>query len=134
MWFAFILVSLNHWKQLMEKYYLCSIVVICFHFSIFEPLETAKSFSLTKSKKLWFAFILVSLNHWKQLIRTFIFPSFVVICFHFSIFEPLETAIIFCVHCARALWFAFILVSLNHWKQPLFILGSNGSCCDLLSF
>ena len=38
-------------------------VVICFHFSIFEPLETAG-------------------------MKTFGLPRF----FHFSIFEPLETA------------------------------------------
>ena len=41
--------------------------MICFHFSIFEPLETAQQER-------------VSLQVW------------VVICFHFSITEPLETA------------------------------------------
>ena len=44
-----------------------AIVVICFHFSIFEPLETADS-------------------------EGNVHPDGVVICFHFSIFEPLETA------------------------------------------
>ena len=42
------------------------LVVICFHFSIFEPLETTKASSVRS-------------------------PAGVVICFHFSIFEPLET-------------------------------------------
>ena len=41
--------------------------MICFHFSIFEPLETAVEAEVEDSEV-------------------------VVICFHFSIFEPLETA------------------------------------------
>ena len=44
-------------------------VVICFHFSIFEPQETVMS--AQKMNEL-----------------------LVVICFHFSIFEPQETVII----------------------------------------
>ena len=45
----------------------CSeIVVICSHFSIFEPLETALQTEYNEAAKLWFALILVSLNHWKQ--------------------------------------------------------------------
>ena len=38
-------------------------VVICFHFSIFEPLETTEREKTYQRLKLWFAFILVSLNH-----------------------------------------------------------------------
>ena len=36
-----VLVSLNHWKQQAYQETLTDYVVICFHFSIFEPLETA---------------------------------------------------------------------------------------------
>ena len=58
----------------------------------------------------------------------------VVICFHFSIFEPLET-----VpepegrdkNCCDLLSF---LVSLNHWKQYNEGQASMGLRCDLLSF
>ena len=92
-------------------------VVICFHFSIFEPLETAINPFLFNHLRLWFAFILVSLNHWKQLTDFLTFSTSVVICFHFSIFEPLETAFELQRQIYRMLWFAFILVSLNHWKQ-----------------
>ena len=67
-------------------------VVICFHFSIFEPLETAHIFLEIALLQLWFAFILVSLNHWKQHATRGCRKLLVVICFHFSIFEPLETA------------------------------------------
>ena len=35
-------------------------------FSIFEPLETTEVLDYVKSGMLWFAFKLVSLNHWKQ--------------------------------------------------------------------
>ena len=134
MWFAFILVSLNHWKQPIWNRILDLIVVICFHFSIFEPLETAIFWPLARAYVLWFAFILVSLNHWKQ--HLFIFFSFwlVVICFHFSIFEPLETAVPFEERDLTLLWFAFILVSLNHWKQPNDSFGRCERSCDLLSF
>ena len=67
--------------------------MICFQISIFEPLETADTIEVEAVNELWFAFKLVSLNHWKQQ-RTFaIGNQKVVICFQISIFEPLETAI-----------------------------------------
>ena len=117
LWFAFILVSLNHWKQLSSSAQYGIGVVICFHFSIFEPLETATVWKMYYQKLLWFAFILVSLNHWKQPGNNKITVVPVVICFHFSIFEPLETAAWLRKDYPHMLWFAFILVSLNHWKQ-----------------
>ena len=66
-------------------------VVICFQISIFEPLETTRVMNGKREKMLWFAFKLVSLNHWKQ--RKDYIPVYrtVVICFQISIFEPLET-------------------------------------------
>ena len=94
LWFAFILVSLNHWKQLHTKEVFRTYVVICFHFSIFEPLETTTVFMVVFYDRLWFAFILVSLNHWKQPSNCYPWVRIVVICFHFSIFEPLETTFI----------------------------------------
>ena len=117
LWFAFKLVSLNHWKQLGKYDRSISCVVICFQISIFEPLETAILFKIILFVVLWFAFKLVSLNHWKQ--QEFFLPlgSSVVICFQISIFEPLETAIAFDYSAKVGLWFAFKLVSLNHWKQ-----------------
>ena len=41
-------------------------VVICFQISIFEPLETTQERVYALEQQLWFAFKLVSLNHWKQ--------------------------------------------------------------------
>ena len=58
-------------------------------------------------KSLWFAFKLVSLNHWKQPLRSGKWCSLVVICFQISIFEPLKTA-----------W------RINSFRR---------ACCDLLS-
>ena len=114
--------------------YSLTAVVICFHFSIFEPLETAFPFIVYCVILLWFAFILVSLNHWKQRDKMgYLHPS-VVICFHFSIFEPLETAGGIYGTRPDGLWFAFILVSLNHWKQRQLSTPSASFCCDLLSF
>ena len=92
LWFAFILVTLSHWKQPANSPIAISGVVICFHFSNFEPLETAETASLPKRFS-------------------------VVICFHFSNFEPLETATGYLQWDRRQLWFAFILVTLSHWKQ-----------------
>ena len=134
LWFAFILVSLNHWKQRYALLLLSRLVVICFHFSIFEPLETANVYEFAHDNQLWFAFILVSLNHWKQRYALLLLSRLVVICFHFSIFEPLETASR--RWCARTslLWFAFILVSLNHWKQLDVEIMQVPPSCDLLSF
>ena len=134
LWFAFILVSLNHWKQFLEELPPLVEVVICFHFSIFEPLETVKGQKWGTFGSLWFAFILVSLNHWKQFHRGFYFYLCVVICFHFSIFEPLETVSPRKKRTLIQLWFAFILVSLNHWKQWKIQRLVPKRSCDLLSF
>ena len=99
--------------------------MICFQISIFEPLETTHLIFYTFLNELWFAFKLVSLNHWKQLRVPIILPTPVVICFQISIFEPLETT----HRCKRTtnvrLWFAFKLVSLNHWKQLPISSGAN---------
>ena len=133
MWFAFKLVSLNHWKQLTNLINNTAGVVICFQISIFEPLETAACEGRSIHRLLWFAFKLVSLNHWKQLRRSKLNIAFVVICFQISIFEPLETAI--CIQYIKfpVLWFAFKLVSLNHWKQLLPLIYNRTHSCDLLS-
>ena len=109
-------------------------VVICFHFSIFEPLETTKRTKTLWVSLLWFAFILVSLNHWKQRIQPTLVQYHVVICFHFSIFEPLETTKAKKRTVPIWLWFAFILVSLNHWKQRVRFFTCFWIRCDLLSF
>ena len=134
LWFAFILVSLNHWKQFLGKKQFWILVVICFHFSIFEPLETVPTNNMPLWHMLWFAFILVSLNHWKQSFFMCSTWFSVVICFHFSIFEPLETVILGQTMTTKELWFAFILVSLNHWKQFYPMARRRFDSCDLLSF
>ena len=134
LWFAFILVSLNHWKQPKYLHNIYYFVVICFHFSIFESLETTKSNESRLCNWLWFAFILVSLNHWKQPTCPDNNTRIVVICFHFSIFESLETTAEAASTNAFALWFAFILVSLNHWKQHPKCVDTLFAGCDLLSF
>ena len=133
MWFAFKLVSLNHWKQPEQLEPETWGVVICFQISIFEPLETTKSELRWTSRMLWFAFKLVSLNHWKQRKEWFCFDAFVVICFQISIFEPLETTKRYLFIGILVLWFAFKLVSLNHWKQLTFIESFTLFSCDLLS-
>ena len=117
LWFAFKLVSLIHWKQPSECQWPCFGVVICFQISIFDPLETASAEMLTLPSLLWFAFKLVSLIHWKQRVDVDKTDTVVVICFQISIFDPLETALWkYTIRC-NALWFAFKLVSLIHWKQ-----------------
>ena len=133
LWFAFKLVSLNHWKQLCKDYDGKHEVVICFQISIFEPLETTSTDSMSCKTMLWFAFKLVSLNHWKQRKYRPSCNAPVVICFQISIFEPLETTQLVCNGARRKLWFAFKLVSLNHWKQPHVDLPTVGVRCDLLS-
>ena len=92
-------------------------VVICFQISIFEPLETTMERYWVPLPQLWFAFKLVSLNHWKQPTDIFELMETVVICFQISIFEPLETTVNGWYAGNTQLWFAFKLVSLNHWKQ-----------------
>ena len=134
LWFAFILVTLSHWKQRHRFGESPRSVVICFHFSNFEPLETAFKCSHASSSLLWFAFILVTLSHWKQPQLCRLFVLIVVICFHFSNFEPLETANAPTFVVISALWFAFILVTLSHWKQPRVSRYREVPSCDLLSF
>ena len=133
MWFAFKLVSLNHWKQ--QRSWKSSIfsVVICFQISIFEPLKTTDTLYTSYGDMLWFAFKLVSLNHWKQLVMYLTLTGRVVICFQISIFEPLKTTQREGIRWISGLWFAFKLVSLNHWKQRCPILERWKDSCDLLS-
>ena len=57
----------------------------------------------------------------------------VVICFQISIFEPLETTLRELAGEAVPLWFAFKLVSLNHWKQQAEAERVMVYGCDLLS-
>ena len=133
LWFAFKLVSLNHWKQLHYYRNFQHRVVICFQISIFEPLETTHLLSPCYTEVLWFAFKLVSLNHWKQLNRDSLPTRYVVICFQISIFEPLETTIMQNGEPITELWFAFKLVSLNHWKQHVHARIHGRRSCDLLS-
>ena len=57
-----------------------------------------------------------------------------MICFHFTIFVVLETTYFVMLLTASALWFAFILLSLSYWKQPLRLRPSGIVRCDLLSF
>ena len=133
LWFAFKLVSLNHWIQLLDLIALTSRVVICFQISIFEPLNTAPIRKPIDSNELWFAFKLVSLNHWIQRHIRVIGFICVVICFQISIFEPLNTALDNILLIDSMLWFAFKLVSLNHWIQRDKWNRLSPVCCDLLS-
>ena len=133
LWFAFKLVSLNHWKQPDSAEQKSISVVICFQISIFEPLETTLSDLKLAEHWLWFAFKLVSLNHWKQLISCTAHSVTVVICFQISIFEPLETTCTEPSSSLIMLWFAFKLVSLNHWKQHGRNRARHVCGCDLLS-
>ena len=133
LWFAFKLVSLNHWKQRKYQHQQRNQVVICFQISIFEPLETTIADVLRECHKLWFAFKLVSLNHWKQLKSLWRTLFSVVICFQISIFEPLETTGSCPTVAEYLLWFAFKLVSLNHWKQQRGCISFPYDRCDLLS-
>ena len=117
LWFAFILLSLSYLKQraacsglqgdscdLLSFYYLCrtwnnmeqftknvQAVVICFHFTIFVVLETTTAASPVRWRRLWFAFILLSLSYLKQRPAKDTTDLPVVICFHFTIFVVLET-------------------------------------------
>ena len=117
LWFALILVSLEHWKQLNTSTQYQQHVVICSHFSIFGTLETTPRQKRRKPRKLWFALILVSLEHWKQREVHGRLETLVVICSHFSIFGTLETTSWRKPLSHSWLWFALILVSLEHWKQ-----------------
>ena len=160
LWFAFILLSLSYWKQLrfvcavsahscdlLSFYYLCRTgnnrttvrpacapVVICFHFTIFVVLETTTETGDTSDALLWFAFILLSLSYWKQPLSMRWPNHIVVICFHFTIFVVLETTSLAGCRSGIVLWFAFILLSLSYWKQPMKRYKFTEVGCDLLSF
>ena len=91
LWFAFILLSLSYWKQLSRFLEIGTLVVICFHFTIFVVLETTWCQNDYWEFALWFAFILLSLSYWKQQNYGYYEKDYVVICFHFTIFVVLET-------------------------------------------
>ena len=169
MWFAFKLISLSYWIQraqlkhtlpdgcdLLSNLYLCHI-------------EYSIKNGLMYCILLWFAFKLISLSYWIQLISyrpvrkdccdllsnlylchieysplwPYSRPDFVVICFQTYIFVILNTAIriafispnscdllsnLYLCHIEYSyigrrcywswLWFAFKLISLSYWIQP----------------
>ena len=82
-------------------------------------MNTAERPHVYKSFMLWFAFKLVSLSHWIQPVGNNSGVKWVVICFQISIFEPLNTATGLELNARSMLWFAFKLVSLSHWIQPV---------------
>ncbi len=133
LWFAFKLVSLNHWEQSIDALHTPRTVVICFQISIFEPLGTIPTLLRRYHQLLWFAFKLVSLNHWEQFRPWKGLRRLVVICFQISIFEPLGTIWVGDSISHRLLWFAFKLVSLNHWEQYIRSEKDFSCRCDLLS-
>ena len=108
--------------------------MICFHFRIFEPLETVAMLVELPSKgcDLLSFFYLWTIGNSKISLPGVVYC--VVICFHFSIFEPLETVLGTFSQTVCELWFAFILVSLNHWKQFKGWQINMKLSCDLLSF
>ena len=186
LWFAFIFVSLSYWQQrsvnrinfsyrcdLLSFLYLCRTgnnrlqkgyalkwVVICFHFCIFVVLATTGGVSGIPSRKLWFAFIFVSLSYWQQQgtpthpvpsscdLLSFLYlcrtgnnvfkhealAFWVVICFHFCIFVVLATTPWRLCPRLSWLWFAFIFVSLSYWQQLFISIKVLMVSCDLLSF
>ena len=71
-----------------------------------------------KSKRLWFAFKLVSLLRQKQHIQDWWAANGVVICFQISIFVTAKTTTRQANPNPSQLWFAFKLVSLLRQKQP----------------
>ena len=133
MWFAYKLVSLNYWKQLIRFWLRLRKVVICLQISIFELLKTTSSTFGEQKAPLWFAYKLVSLNYWKQPYWFSRINDGVVICLQISIFELLKTTRARQRSCRTALWFAYKLVSLNYWKQQLVAHGEILRSCDLLT-
>ena len=134
LWFAFIFVSLSYWQQLRRA--ACSTRCCCDLLSFLYLCRTGNNRRClrTATRRLWFAFIFVSLSYWQQhhvhadqhqhrcdllsflyLCRTgnnfvhggYLFQQ-VVICFHFCIFVVLATT------------------NYEHEEIP--------RCCDLLSF
>ena len=133
LWFAFKLVPLTHWKQLLINEPEPSEVVICFQISTFDSLETTSTVCSTVRIELWFAFKLVPLTHWKQPVEHVAAEIQVVICFQISTFDSLETTVALMAMDAVQLWFAFKLVPLTHWKQQQKNISCKNCSCDLLS-
>ena len=108
--------------------------MICFHFTIFVVLETTISVlycCCCCCDLLSFYYLCRTGNNFKKLHNRAVI---VVICFHFTIFVVLETTPGGFGGCARTLWFAFILLSLSYWKQPVWDGSTAVTGCDLLSF
>ena len=159
LWFAFKLISLSYWIQLLSGMIEGMLVVICFQTYIFVILNTAAVSGLPGYNQLWFAFKLISLSYWIQRCkrgecrclccdllsnlylchieysyeRRGMWTYLVVICFQTYIFVILNTAMFFLTGLIQQLWFAFKLISLSYWIQLDDLPCSSHSRCDLLS-
>ena len=111
----------------------CRIVVICFHYFIFDILHTTQAINEPSDGQLWFAFIILSLTYCTQRLIISLLTLRVVICFHYFIFDILHTTEWNWSKGEWVLWFAFIILSLTYCTQ----LGGENRCfsygCDLLS-
>ena len=66
LWFAFIILSLTYCTQQPELTDDELLVVICFHYFIFDILHTTNSYRGGSQVLLWFAFIILSLTYCTQ--------------------------------------------------------------------
>ena len=133
LWFAFNLLSLTYWKQLVGRVKPRNIC--CDLLSIYYLWHTENNSwdSFTWRGVLWFAFNLLSLTYWKQLNNPFKRSVAVVICFQSIIFDILKTTHSSRVIAQCLLWFAFNLLSLTYWKQRKILMDVYSISCDLLS-
>ena len=159
LWFAFNLLSLTYWKQhhetalldggccdLLSIYYLWhtennshlpdllhKLVVICFQSIIFDILKTTHSSRVIAQCLLWFAFNLLSLTYWKQLVGR-VKPRNIC-CDLLSIYYlwHTENNSWDSFTWRGVLWFAFNLLSLTYWKQRKILMDVYSISCDLLS-
>ena len=133
LWIAFKLVSLQLQTQLDGATNLIPSVVNCFQISIFAVANTTPFEDLKVHHKLWIAFKLVSLQLQTQRRNNQHYLLLVVNCFQISIFAVANTTLEIGIVCARELWIAFKLVSLQLQTQRLFFTALLHKCCELLS-
>ena len=119
LWIAFELVSSSYWKQLhtqkCRKRLSCELLSNLY----LRHIENNTFLQITRLKRLWIAFELVSSSYWKQPNYWAVVWVVVVNCFRTCIFVILKTTAIVHAGAGVGLWIAFELVSSSYWKQRL---------------
>ena len=97
------------------------------------PIEYSRMKRKKMTKRLWFAFELLSLTYWIQFPMHYLLKELRCDSLSNYYLWPIEYSFNVALILRLWLWFAFELLSLTYWIQSYAIFLWSTTCCDSLS-